>query len=48
MKKDILHLLEFPQKNELYSSMAKDALDILMNLELLFKNKLNLDVKVRT
>lgn len=43
MKSDILHLLEFPQKNELYSLMSKNALDILLNIELLFKNKINLD-----
>ena len=43
MKKDILHFLEFPASNKLYYLMAKDSIDILMNIELLFKNKLNLD-----
>lgn len=43
MKKDTLHFLEFPRTNKLYSLMAKDSIDILMNIEFLFKNKLNLD-----
>jgi hypothetical protein len=43
MDKNILHFLEFPKSSQLYSSMARNALDILMNIELLFKNKLNLD-----
>jgi len=43
MKKDILYFLEFPKSEKVFKDMSVHALDVLLNLELLFKNKLNLD-----
>lgn len=40
---NIKYFLDFPKKNKLYKHMADNAIDLLINLELLFKNKIRLD-----
>ena len=42
MKKNVIHLLEFPKNDSVFKNMSVDALDILMNIEIIFKNFLNL------
>ena len=40
---NIKYFLDFPKRNKLYNHMANNAIDLLLNLELLFKNKIRLD-----
>ena len=42
MKKEIIYFLEFPKQNSTLNEMFNDAVDIVMNLEILFKNFLSL------
>jgi len=43
IKSEIINMLEFPKSSSLFQSMSTEAPDILLNIEILFKNKLNLD-----
>lgn len=40
---DVINFLSFSKSDELFREMATDSIDVLMNIELIFKNKLNLD-----
>jgi hypothetical protein len=43
IKPDVINFLSFSKSDELFREMASDSVDVLMNIELIFKNKLNLD-----
>lgn len=40
---NIKYFLGFPKNSQLYSEMASKTIDVLLNIELLFKNKIRLD-----
>jgi len=42
---NIKYFLDFPRNNSIYNKMAEEAIDVLLNLELLYKNKIRLDLE---
>ncbi|WP_211227866.1 hypothetical protein [Spirochaeta cellobiosiphila] len=43
MNSNITHFLDFPENNKLYTEMSRKSVDLLFNIEMLYKNKNRLD-----